>query len=123
MHKTLLCTAVCLLAVAYQGTSQAADVEAGKKAFNKCAVCHSPEQGVTRVGPSLFGIIGRKAGTLPGYNFSTAMKNYDVTWSAQTLNTYLAAPMQEVKGTKMTFAGVKDETERANIIAYLETLK
>ncbi|WP_263053739.1 c-type cytochrome [Defluviicoccus vanus] len=78
---------------------------------------------MTRVGPSLFGVIGRKAGTLPGYNFSTAMKDYGVTWSPETLNTYLAAPMQEVKGTKMTFAGVKDETERANIIAYLATLK
>ena len=123
MHKTLFCAAVSLLAIAYHGASQAADAEAGKKAFNKCAVCHSPEQGVTRVGPSLFGIVGRKAGTLPGFNYSSAMKDYGVTWSAETLNTYLMAPMQEVKGTKMTFAGVKDETERANIIAYLETLK
>ncbi len=123
MQKLLLCAATSLLVFGVSSASLAADAEAGKKAFSKCAVCHSPEAGVTRVGPSLFGVIGRKSATLPGFNYSTAMKEYDVTWSADTLNTYLAAPMQVVKGTKMTFPGIKDETERANIIAYLETLK
>ena len=56
------------------GASQAADLDAGKKAFNKCAVCHSPEAGVTRIGPSLFGVIGRKSASLPGYNYSSAMR-------------------------------------------------
>lgn len=124
MQKMLLsCAAAALLVFATSEAARAADAEAGKKAFAKCAVCHSPEAGVTRVGPSLFGVVGRKAGTLAGFNYSSAMKAYDVTWTAETLDKYLEAPMQVVKGTKMTFPGVKDATERANIIAYLETLK
>lgn len=123
MRTSLFVATAAALLLAATGTARAADAEAGKKAFNKCAVCHSPVEGVTRVGPSLFGVVGRKAGTLAGFNYSTAMKEYGVTWTPETLDKYLAAPMQEVKGTKMTFAGVKDATERANIIAYLETLK
>jgi cytochrome c len=123
MVKAVLCmTAACFTLFGAVG-SNAADAEAGKKVFYKCAVCHSAESGVTRVGPSLYGVVGRKAGSLPNFNYSSAMRKYGVTWTPETLNTYLAAPMKQVKGTKMTFAGIKDETDRANVIAYLETLK
>jgi cytochrome c len=100
------------------------DVEAGKVAFKKCAVCHShttePEK---KVGPSLFGVIGRKSASLDGYNYSEAMKKFDHTWDAQTLDTYLADPKATVPGTKMIFPGIKDKQERDDVIAYLETLK
>ncbi len=101
----------------------AADVEAGKKAFSKCAACHAIEPGKNKVGPSLFGVVGRKAGTVEGFSYSPAMKDSGLTWDAATLNTYLEKPNALVKGTKMGFPGIKDADERANVIAYLATLK
>ena len=123
MNKVVFCMSAACFTLFGANVSKAADAEAGKKVFNKCAVCHSTESGVIKVGPSLYGLVGRKAGSLPNFNYSSAMKNYGVTWTPETLNTYLAAPMEQVKGTKMTFPGIKDETDRANVIAYLETLK
>ncbi len=123
MNRTCWAVAAALWVAGASLSAQADDAEAGKKVFNKCAACHSIEPDKVRVGPSLFGVVGRKAGTLPGFNYSTAMKDYGVVWNAETLNVYLEAPMQVVKGTKMTFPGLKDATERANVIAYLETLK
>jgi cytochrome c len=99
------------------------DVEAGKVAFKECAVCHTTEPGKNKVGPSLFGVIGRKSASLDGYNYSEAMKKFDHTWDAQTLDTYLADPRATVPGTKMIFHGIKDKQERDDVIAYLETLK
>ena len=101
----------------------AADVEAGKTAFKKCALCHTTEAGKNKIGPSLFGVIGRKAASLDNYSYSEAMKKFDHTWNAQTLDTYLADPRASVPGTKMIFPGIKDEKERQDVIAYLETLK
>jgi cytochrome c len=101
----------------------AADVEAGKVAFKKCALCHTAEPGKNKIGPSLFGVVGRKAGSLDNFDYSEAMKNYDHTWDAETLDTYLADPRAVVPGTKMIFPGIKDKTEREDVIAYLETLK
>jgi cytochrome c len=101
----------------------AADLEAGKTAFKKCALCHTTEAGKNKVGPSLFGIVGRKSASLDGYSYSEAMKKFDHTWDAQTLDSYLADPRATVPGTKMIFPGIKDEKEREDIIAYLETLK
>jgi cytochrome c len=119
----IVLAAAGLIAATVTPASAAGDAEAGKKVFNKCAACHSIEPGKTRVGPSLFGVVGRKAGTLEGYSYSSAMKGSGLTWDEATLNTYLENPQGVVKGTKMTFLGVKDPTERANVIAYLETLK
>jgi len=101
----------------------ASDVEAGKNDFKKCALCHATEAGKNKIGPSLFGVIGRKAASLDNYSYSEAMKKFDHTWDAQTLDTYLADPRATVPGTKMIFPGIKDETERQDVIAYLETLK
>jgi cytochrome c len=104
-------------------TCMAADVEAGKEAFKKCALCHTTEPGKNKIGPSLFDVVGRKSGTLDNFSYSEAMKNFDHTWDAETLDTYLADPRAVVPGTKMIFPGIKDKTERENVIAYLETLK
>ena len=104
--------------------SAAGDAAAGKAVFQQnCAICHSVDPGANKIGPSLHGVVGRKSGSLPGYEYSSAMKAADKTWAPQTLDTYLAAPMQVVKGTKMIFPGLKSDTERQNVIAYLETLK
>jgi cytochrome c len=111
-----------LLAIA-GGPGMAADVEAGKTAFKKCALCHTTEAGKNKIGPSLFGIVGRKSATLENFNYSEAMKKFDHTWDEETLDTYLADPRATVPGTKMIFPGIKDKTERDDVIAYLETLK
>jgi cytochrome c len=105
------------------GPGMAADIEAGKTAFKKCALCHTTEAGKNKIGPSLFGVIGRKSASLENYNYSEAMKKFDNTWDAQTLDTYLTDPRATVPNTKMIFPGIKDEKERQDIIAYLETLK
>ena len=101
----------------------AADIEAGKVAFKKCALCHTTESGKNKIGPSLFGVVGRKSASVDNFSYSEGMKNFDHTWDAETLDTYLADPRTVVPGTKMIFPGIKDKTEREDVIAYLETLK
>jgi cytochrome c len=112
-----------LLALVRAGDAAAADVEAGKATFKQCLLCHTAEPGKNKIGPSLFGIVGRKAASLKNYDYSDAMKHFNHVWTAQTLNIYLQNPHAEVPGTKMIFPGIKDAKERANLIAYLETLK
>lgn len=112
-----------LLSLAALRAATAADVEAGKAEFKKCALCHTTEAGKNKIGPSLFGVVGRKSASLDNYNYSEAMKKFDHTWDAQTLDTYLADPRAIVPGTKMIFPGIKEEKERQDVIAYLETLK
>jgi len=119
----LLLTLALLLQFAASGSGRAADVDAGKADFKKCALCHTTEAGKNKVGPSLFGVVGRKAASLEGYNYSEAMKKYDHDWDPKTLDTYLADPRAAVPGTKMIFPGIKDEKERQDVIGYLETLK
>jgi cytochrome c len=105
------------------GPAVAADVEAGKTAFKKCALCHTTDAGKNKIGPSLFGIVGRKSATVENFNYSEAMKKFDHTWDEGTLDEYLADPRGTVPGTKMIFPGIKEKTERDDVIAYLETLK
>jgi len=105
------------------GPAMAADVEAGKTAFKKCALCHTTEAGKNKIGPSLFGIVGRKSASLDGFNYSEGMKKFDHTWDEATLDEYLADPRATIPGTKMIFPGIKDKAERDDVIAYLETLK
>jgi len=115
--------AVNFLLVIADAPGMAADVEAGKTAFKKCALCHTTEAGKNKIGPSLFGIVGRKAASVENFNYSEGMKKFDHTWDAETLDSYLADPRAIVPGTKMIFPGIKDEKERQDVIAYLETLK
>jgi cytochrome c len=112
-----------LLLFVMAGSCAAADIEAGKTTFKKCALCHTAEAGKNKVGPSLFGIVGRKSASLKNYDYSDAMKSFNHVWTPQTLDTYLTDPQAMVPGTKMIFPGIKDNKERADLIAYLETLK
>lgn len=99
------------------------DAAAGKVVFNQCAICHSNQRGVNKIGPSLFGVVGRPSHSEPGYTYSDAMKNYNVTWTPEALDHYLVDPRKVVPGTKMIFLGLKDDKKRADVIAYLETFK
>ncbi len=95
------------------------DVAAGKLVFRKCQACHSLEPGKNGIGPSLAGIIEKKAGGAPNFNYSPAMKSSGLTWNAATLDTYLSDPQKSVPGNKMPFPGLKTENERKTEIAYL----
>ena len=119
---SLLCFGIILSLAAIQPVV-AADVEAGKADFKKCALCHTVEAGKNKIGPSLFGVVGRKSANLDNFNYSEAMKKFDHTWDEGTLDEYLADPRATVPGTKMIFPGIKDKVEREDVIAYLETLK
>jgi cytochrome c2 len=99
------------------------DAAAGKVVFAKCSLCHYAEPGKIKIGPSLWGVVGRPSGTLPGYTYSTAMKSYNHVWTPENLFNYLKAPMKVVVGTKMAFVGLPKDEDRKNVIAYLETLK
>jgi cytochrome c len=101
-----------------------ANVDAGKAATKVCAACHTFDQGgANKVGPNLFGIVNEPIGQGKGYQFSDALKSKGGTWTPQALNEWLYKPQAFAKGTKMTFAGISKAQERANIIAYLESLK
>ncbi len=99
------------------------DVDAGKKIFQKCALCHAIEAGKNKIGPSLFGVVGRHSASLPDYTYSDAMKAANKTWDEATLDNYLTDPRAAVPGTKMIFPGLKDAKDRQDVIAYLKTLK
>lgn len=92
-------------------------------AFGQCVACHSVQPGVNGVGPSLFGVVGRKAGSLPGYAYSDPLRAWGKTFDKATLDQYLTAPMKVVPGTRMVFPGMPDPERRKAVIDYLETLK
>jgi cytochrome c len=97
------------------------DAAKGEKVFAQCRACHVAEAGVNRVGPSLWAVVGRTAGTIEGFNYSKANKESGVTWSEDVLFTYLEAPAKFMPGTRMAFGGLKNPQDRADIIAYLKT--
>lgn len=104
--------------------AEAADPAAGKSVFTSvCSICHSVQQGKNLVGPSLFGIVGRKTGSVPGFHYSPANQNANITWDQASLDKYLQSPRTAIPGTIMTYAGVKDDAKRADLIAYLATVK
>jgi len=96
------------------------DAAAGEKVFAACRTCHVFDEGVNRVGPSLHKIVGRNAGSVPGFSYSDANKNSGITWTPEVLFEYLKDPKAYVPGTKMAYPGVKDDQKRANLVAYLE---
>jgi cytochrome c len=114
--------AVLVLAGAIANPGYAQDAEHGKTIFKSCAACHSTDH-ANRVGPGLEGIIGRQAGTVPGFPYSDAMKKSDIAWNTKILDAYLESPQEVVPGNRMPYAGLKDPTERADLVAYLATLK
>ncbi|MBI1777309.1 MAG: cytochrome c family protein [Proteobacteria bacterium] len=99
------------------------DTAAGRKAFSQCIACHRAEEGKNLIGPSLFGVYGRPAASVQDFSYSPAMKNSKITWDDASLDKYLENPMAVVRGGRMAFPGVKNATQRADVIAYLKTLK
>ena len=99
------------------------DVKAGEKVFALCRSCHVLDEGVNRVGPSLYNVVGRKSGSVAGYSYSDANKNSGVTWTTDVLFQYLEDPKGFMPGTKMAFPGIKNAQDRANLVAYLESTK
>ena len=92
----------------------------GAKVFKKCAACHSiAEGGKNKIGPALWGVLGRQAGSLPDYKYSKAMAAYGKKWSFEEMNGFLIKPKDWIKGTKMSYAGLKSEKERAAVILYM----
>jgi cytochrome c len=105
------------------GAQAQGDLANGKLQFRKCAICHAAEAGKNKIGPSLFGIVGRKSASEANFSYSDAMKKFDRSWDDATLDSYLVEPRKTVPGTKMIFAGLKDKKDRDDLIAYLGTLK
>lgn len=117
----LLATGAMALPVMAQTAMPKGVAANGEKVFAQCKVCHVAEKGVNRVGPSLYGVVGRHSGIAPGYKYSAANLKSGVNWTEPTLYAYLEAPMKFMPGTKMAFAGLKKPQDRADVIAYLKT--
>ncbi|MBL0932631.1 MAG: cytochrome c family protein [Alphaproteobacteria bacterium] len=117
--------AAFLAFAAYATPAQAADAAAGEAAFKRlCSACHIvTAEGRRGVGPTLFGVVGRHSGKVEGFRYSAANQKADLVWTPDVLDKYLINPREIVPGTTMAFAGIRNETERANVIAYLATLK
>ena len=96
------------------------DVDSGEKIFKKCAACHSiVKGGKNKIGPALYNVVGRKVGAVTDYKYSKALANYDKSWTLEELNGFLLKPAKWIKGTKMAYAGLRKEKDRASIIKYL----
>ena len=119
--KNIGFASAALIAIALaSGTAGAADIKKGKKVFNKCKACHSLKSGKNKMGPSLYGIMGRKAASVPKFRYSKAMKKSGITWDEATLGLFLAKPKKFLKGTRMSFSGIKKQTQMDNLLAYLK---
>lgn len=114
--------AVFVFAGAIANPGYAQDAEHGKNVFKACAACHETDH-ANRVGPGLEGIIGRTAGTVPGFRYSNAMKKSGIVWDTKILDAYLESPQKVVPGNRMPYAGLNNPMDRADLVAYLATLK
>lgn len=100
-----------------------ASAERGAQVAKQCQACHNFEEGQgPKVGPDLYGVVGRKIASVPGFNYSSALKSKNGTWDFNALNAWLMKPGAFVPGTAMTFAGLSNDKQRADVIAYLDTL-
>jgi cytochrome c len=118
MRSLVLSAAFLLVGL---GSAQAQDAAAGEKVFAQCRACHQVgESAKNAVGPVLNGLFGRKAGTVEGYNYSPANKNSGLTWDEATFRDYIKDPRAKIPGTKMVYAGLKDEQRVNDLVAYLK---
>jgi cytochrome c len=122
MLRTVIAAAVLVSLV---GVAHAAgDAAKGKVVFQRCAICHRAEKdGGNGLGPNLFGVVGRKAGTAADFAYSSAMKNSGITWTQDKLASYITHPAQVVPGNRMAFAGINNAGQVSDVVAYLATLK
>lgn len=104
--------------------AQAGDAAHGKALFTaNCSVCHNADKdGANKIGPNLYGVIGRPAGSHPGFNYSSAMKSAGLAWTPDRLAAYLAGPQKMLPGVKMTFAGFRNPSDAQDVVSYLTTL-
>jgi cytochrome c len=109
--------AAACIGLASVASSHAGDAARGEQIYSRCLACHA--LAYDRVGPRHCGLIGRRSGSVPDFDYSPAMKKAAIVWNEQTLDRFLAAPLQVVPGTKMTYAGVADAKERGDLIAFL----
>jgi cytochrome c len=122
--KSALIAGLAVMAATAPAARADGDAQAGEALFKKnCMLCHTTEAGKNKIGPSLSGVVGRHSASVPDFAYSEAMKKADKTWDDQTLNTYLTNPRAFVPGTKMIFIGLKNDQDRQNLIAYLNTVK
>lgn len=121
--RICILSAASLLAIS-ASAAMAADANAGKAMFSRCAACHNNTKGGPNgLGPNLFGVVGRKAGSIKDFSYSAAMKSAGFVWNNQKLDSYIANPAKVVPGNRMAFAGIADPKQRADLIAYLDTLR
>ena len=122
MRKGILVLA--LLAASTMVAAAAGDAKNGAEVFKRCAVCHTADKGGgDGVGPNLFGVVGRKAASKPGFSYSAALKKTGITWDEPSLTKWVAGPMRVAPGTKMQFAGITSKKQQADVVAYLATRK
>ena len=122
MKKTTLSALIVLAASTHASGALAQDAAAGKTSFNKCLACHAIGEGAkNKVGPVLNGLDGRKSGTVEGYSYSDANKNSGITWGKDVFLEYIKEPKAKIPGTKMVFAGIKNENEANNLWAYVSS--
>ena len=120
MKKTTLSALIVIASAAVSSAAPAQDVAAGKTSFNKCLACHAAGEGAkNKVGPVLNGLQGRKSGTVEGYSYTEANKNSGITWDEATFKDYIKDPKAKIPGTKMAFAGIKNEQEASDLWAFL----
>ena len=116
--------AIFAAAAFHAAPARAGDAEAGARVFRiQCGACHVVEAGKNRVGPSMFGIFGRTSGQIEGFRYSPANRDAKLAWTPEVMDQYLTNPKEVIPGTIMAYAGLKNATQRADLLAYLETLK
>ena len=123
-HRLLPAAVMSVIAGAWMpwASCMGQDTAPRPEAFNQCAVCHSTD-GSNGTGPTLKGLFGRPAGSVPGFRYSRAMRGAGIVWDTKALDDYLRSPQEFVPGNVMPFSGVPDSAERDSLIAYLRTLK
>ncbi|QCN96968.1 cytochrome c family protein (plasmid) [Azospirillum argentinense] len=122
MNKHILGAALIAGIAMGAGAAQAADAAAGKDVFKQCMACHTAEQGKNKVGPSLFGVVGRPAASIEGFKYSKPMQEKaagGLVWTPDNLKAYITAPKEVVPGGTMAFAGIKDAGKVDDLIAFL----
>ncbi len=119
--KNYVFAAVAAAGFMMAAPAMAGDAAAGEKVFRNCKACHYVDQEKNKTGPHLVNIIGRKAGAVEGYKYSKAMAGSDLVWDEATLAGFLTKPKSYLKGTKMAFAGLKKDSDIADVIAYLKS--
>ena len=123
LRLDVICFTLGMMLVTLCSGAFAQDAAQGKQVFEQCVVCHSTDPKIAGFGPSLIGVVGRKAGTVPGFRYSSAMQKAGFEWTENNLDQFLADPEGKLPGNHMPFSGMPSESDRRAVIAYLQTLK